>query len=207
MVDPFGMAAQDLVANSFWFDPLQWSWNDWVDAAIAAQGGINDYDNLIYGAEQWVSDKVGGGGYGVEAFNATILVGGAGPLFDVPNQYSALAAETGAGGIGPVLQGQRGVATAIGQIEGEGGQVLGSEITIDAGGVRARPDLLIQNADGSLSFVEVKTGGGVLTGNQQVVYPLIEQGGAVPAGANAAAAGLTPGVPLPPMPVRIIKLP
>lgn len=117
------------------------------------------------------------------------------------------AAETGAGGIGPVLQGQRGVATAIGQIEGEGGQVLGSEITIDAGGVRARPDLLIQNADGSLSFVEVKTGGGVLTGNQQVVYPLIEQGGAVPAGANAAAAGLTPGVPLPPMPVRIIKLP
>jgi predicted enzyme related to lactoylglutathione lyase len=117
------------------------------------------------------------------------------------------AAESGAGGLGPVLQGQQGVATAIQQIEGEGGQVLGSEITIDAGGVRARPDLLIQDAEGNLQFVEVKTGGGTLTPNQQTVYPLIEQGGAVPAGGNAAAAGLTPGVPLPPTPVRVIYLP
>jgi RHS repeat-associated protein len=117
------------------------------------------------------------------------------------------ASGTTSGGIGPVLQGQRGVAQAIAQIESEGGTVLGSEITVDAGGVRARPDLLVQNADGSLNFVEVKTGGGQLTPNQQAVYPLIEQGGAVPAGANAANAGLEPGVPLPPTPVRIIRYP
>src|SRR6185312_3267372 len=125
----------------------------------------------------------------------------------IQNAALGQAAESGAGGIGPVLQGQRGVATATGMIEGEGGEVLGSEITIDAGGVRARPDLVIRDANGNLQFVEVKTGGATLTPNQQVVYPLIEQGGAVPAGGNAAAAGLTPGVPLPPTPVRVIYLP
>ena len=50
-----------------------------------------------------------------------------------------LAAEGTAGGIGPVLQGQAGVDRAIAQIEAEGGQVLGTEITVDAGGVRTRP--------------------------------------------------------------------
>ena len=59
-----------------------------------------------------------------------------------------LAAETTTGGIGPVLQGQAGVDRAIAQIEAEGGQVLGTEITVDAGGVRTRPDLFVQNADG-----------------------------------------------------------
>ncbi len=120
---------------------------------------------------------------------------------------SPTAAETTTGGIGPVLQGQQGVAQAITQIESEGGSVLGSEITVDAGGARARPDLFVQNADGSVNFVEVKTGGGQLTRNQTTVYPLIEQGGAVPAGANAANAGLQPGVALPPTPVRIMRFP
>jgi hypothetical protein len=142
------------------------------------------------------------------------------PLVAAPGAYTAgslltgtlmgvgtgVAAEPTAGGIGPVLQGQQGVATAIAQFEAQGAQVLGTEITMDAGGVRARPDLLIQNADGSQQFVEVKTGGGELTPNQKIVYPLIEQGGAVPAGANAANAGLTPGVPLPPTPVRVIYI-
>jgi hypothetical protein len=122
-------------------------------------------------------------------------------------EAAAAVADSGAGGIGPVLQGQRGVAEAIRQIESEGGVVIGREIIIDAGGVRARPDLLIKNADDSFNFVEVKTGGGTLTTNQRIVYPLIEQGGAVPAGANAANAGLTPGLPLRPMPVRTIRLP
>jgi hypothetical protein len=131
--------------------------------------------------------------------------------FDVAAEPSTIAAETATatrGGIGPVLQGQQGVAQAIAQIESEGGTVLGSEITVDVGGVRARPDLLVQNADGSINFVEVKTGDAQLTANQQVVYPLIEQGGAIPAGANAARTlVLQPGVPMPPTPVRIIRFP
>jgi len=128
------------------------------------------------------------------------------PLADIAVLEEIETAETAAGGIGPVLHGQQGVAQAIEQIEAEGGTVLGREITVDAGGVRARPDLLVQNADGSINFVEVKTGAGQLTPNQQAVYPLIEQGGAVPAGANAANAGLQPGVPLPPTPVRVIRI-
>jgi RHS repeat-associated protein len=113
------------------------------------------------------------------------------------------------GGIGPVLKGQAGVDRAIAQIEAEGGQVLGKEITLDAGGVRTRPDLFVQNADGSYSFVEVKTGpNAALTPNQTIGFPAIEAGGAVPAGANAAETGvLTPGVPRGPTPVRVITYP
>jgi RHS repeat-associated protein len=137
---------------------------------------------------------------------AGMLVGATAARIQTTSGASSCAVR-GAGGIGPVLQGQRGVATAIAIIESEGGEVLGSEITIDAEGVRARPDLVVRNANGDLQFVEVKTGGGTLTPNQEIVYPLIERGGAVPAGANAAKAGLTPGVPLPPTPVRVIYLP
>jgi RHS repeat-associated protein len=119
------------------------------------------------------------------------------------------AAQGGAGGKGPVLQGQAGVDRAIAQIEAEGGQVLGTEITVDAGGVRTRPDIFVQNADGSYSFVEVKNGPSAgLTPNQTIGYPAIQAGGAVPAGANAAATQvLTPGVPVGPIPVRAITYP
>jgi RHS repeat-associated protein len=120
------------------------------------------------------------------------------------------ASETAAavrGGIGPVLKGQAGVERAIAQIESEGGQVVGREITVDAGGVRTRPDLFVQNADGSYSFVEVKNGASAgLTPNQEAAFPVIRAGGAVPAGANAAATKvLTPGVPMGPIPVRVIQ--
>lgn len=112
------------------------------------------------------------------------------------------------GGIGPVLQGQAGVDRAIAEIESQGGTILGREITVEAGGVRTRPDLLVQNAGGAIEFVEVKNGlSAGLTPNQTIGFPAIRTGGAIPRGANAAGAGLQPGVPLPPTPVRVIEYP
>ena len=109
------------------------------------------------------------------------------------------------GGIGPVLQGQAGVDRAIAQIKSEGGTVLGREITIEAGGVRARPDLLVQNADGTINFVEVKNGvNAALTKNQGIAYPAMRSVGGIPRGANAAAADLTVGTFMKATPVREI---
>ena len=85
------------------------------------------------------------------------------------------------GGIGPVLQGQAGVDRAIAQIKAEGGTVLGREITIEAGGVRARPYLHVQNADGTINFVEVKNGvNAALTKNQGIAYPAMRSVGGIP---------------------------
>jgi len=122
-------------------------------------------------------------------------------------QYDASDSPLAArGGAGPVLQGQAGVTRAIGEIEAGGGTILGREITLQAGTVRTRPDLLVRNADGSISFVEVKSGAGAaLTPNQNAGFPIIQSGGAVPRGANAAAAGLEVGAPLPPTPVQVIR--
>jgi RHS repeat-associated protein len=109
------------------------------------------------------------------------------------------------GGIGPVLQGQAGVDRAIAQIKAEGGTVLGREITIEAGGVRARPDLLVQNADGTINFVEVKNGvNAALTKNQGIAYPAMRSVGGIPRGANAAAADLTVWTFMKATPVREI---
>lgn len=79
---------------------------------------------------------------------------------------------------------------------------------VHANGVRTRPDLYVRNADGSHEFVEVKNGANAdLTPNQTNAFPTIRTGGAVPAGANAANAGLRPGVALGPTSVRVIKYP
>ena len=108
------------------------------------------------------------------------------------------------GGRGPVLKGQAGVARAITELEAQGATLLGREITVDAGGIRTRPDLLIQTRIGGTVFVEVKPGSGVLTPNQAAAFPWIEKFGGIPRGGNAARAGLIPGQPLPPTPVRLI---
>jgi RHS repeat-associated protein len=115
-----------------------------------------------------------------------------------------IAAETTAGGMGPVLKGQAGVAQTVSEIEAAGGRVLGREITLDAGGVTVRPDLFVETPAGAQVFVDSKNGFSAgLTQNQVVGYPAIQAGGAIPRGANAAAAGLPVGKPLPPMPVII----
>jgi len=105
-----------------------------------------------------------------------------------------------------VLKGQAGIERAIKQIEAEGGEILGREISLRAGGVRTRPDQLVRNADGSIEFVEVKNGPNAgLTRNKATAFPAIRARGAVPFGANAASTGvLTPGTPIGPTPVRVI---
>ncbi len=65
----------------------------------------------------------------------------------------------------------------------------------------------MQDAQGNLEFVEVKNGPTAkLSANQESGYPAVEAGGAVPQGANATAAGLQVGTPLPPMTVEIKQL-
>jgi len=118
---------------------------------------------------------------------------------------SLLAAK---GGVGPVLQGQAGVARAIGEYEAAGGQVLGREISLRAGGGLTRPDFYGQSAQGFREFTEVKNGASAaLNPNQARLFPIVQQSGAVPIGANAARAGLPPGVPILPTHVRVITYP
>jgi RHS repeat-associated protein len=112
------------------------------------------------------------------------------------------------GGIGPVLKGQEGVARAMADYEATGGTVLGKEISLRAGGGLTRPDFYGESAQGIREFIEVKNGAGAaLNPNQDRLFPIVQQSGAVPVGANAARAGLTPGVPIPPTPVRVITYP
>lgn len=112
------------------------------------------------------------------------------------------------GGAGPVRQGAAGVQRTIDDLEAAGGRVLGREVTVEAGGVRTRPDLFVELPCGTRCFLEVKTGPGAgLTPNQTVGFPAIRSGGAVPRGGNAAAAGLTPGVPMGPTPVWVVHQP
>lgn len=70
--------------------------------------------------------------------------------------------------------------------EAAGGRVLGREITIEAGGVRTRPDLFVELPNGQQVFLEVKTGGSAgLTRNQATAFPRIWSQGGVARGANA----------------------
>ena len=174
------------------------------------------YLDAKYGAEfslMRLADLMLNPAWDGQVINLTSIVmvmGAAVPLPTRPLEFGTYApGETvnyPRGGVNPVLQGRAGVDRAIAQIESEGGTVLGREITVEAGGVRARPDLLIQNANGSIEFLEVKNGANAsFTTNQATAFPIIRNGGAVPRGANAAAAGLDVGAPLPPTPVRVIK--
>jgi len=141
--------------------------------------------------------------------DASFLLGGeigAGLLSKAFGLFGRATSQAARGGIGPVLKGQAGVSRAIADIEANGGTVLGREITVEAGGVRTRADLLIRDAQGNMRFVEVKNGPNAnLTPNQTTGYPAIRTGGAVPVGGNAAAAGLSVGSPLPPIPVDIMR--
>jgi hypothetical protein len=112
------------------------------------------------------------------------------------------------GGLGPVRQGAAGVERAVADLEAAGGRVLGREVTIEAGGVRTRPDLFVELPSGQQAFLEIKTGASAsLTPNQTAAFPQIWTQGGIPRGANAAAAGLTPAVPIGPTPVWTVHYP
>src|SRR5580692_582866 len=80
--------------------------------------------------------------------------------------------------------------TVRSKTEAADGTILGREITVQAGGVHTRPDILVQYGDKAIEFVEVKNGPGAvrLSTNQAAGFPVIRAGGAVPVGANAQAA-------------------
>jgi RHS repeat-associated protein len=133
---------------------------------------------------------------------------GPGPATRLPNPAGGVAAGPVRGGIGPVQQGQAGVERTIADLEAAGGRVLGREITIEAGRMRSKVDLFVQLPNGQQAFFEVKTGASAaLTTNQASVYPQLRSAGGIPRGANAASAGLDPGVPIGPTPVWVIRQP
>ena len=112
------------------------------------------------------------------------------------------------GGLAPVQQGAAGVERAVVDLETAGGRVLGREVTIEAGGVRTRPDLFVELPNGQQAFLEIKTGASArLTPNQSIAFPQVWTQGAIPRGANAAAAGLTPGAAIGPTPVWTVHYP
>lgn len=112
------------------------------------------------------------------------------------------------GGLGPGLQGTAGVERAVADLEAAGGHVLGREVMIEAGGVRTRLDLYVELPTKQEAFLEVKTGpSATWTKNQAAAIPQIWTQGGIPRGANAAAAGLTPGVPIGPTPVWTVHYP
>jgi RHS repeat-associated protein len=106
----------------------------------------------------------------------------------------------------PNEKGYEGARRAIAEIEEAGGKIRGRNITLQTVDGTTQMDLLVENANGELEFVEVKNGEFArLSGPQINGIPQIEAGGAIPVGQNAAAAGLQVGVPLPPTPVQIIR--
>lgn len=117
-------------------------------------------------------------------------------------EYGAAKAATG--GLAPVLKGKAGADKAIAKIVAEGGEVVGTEITMQTTAARTRIDIFFRNSDGTFMFGEVKNGPFArLTLNQSKAFPLIETIGGIPRGANAAQTGvLRPGVPIGPVPIR-----
>jgi hypothetical protein len=108
------------------------------------------------------------------------------------------------GGLAPVLKGQAGVDKAIAQVEMEGATQITREVTLDTGTLRTRPDFSFRTAQGDLMFGEAKNGpSAFLRSNQKKAFALIESQGAIPRGAKAVKAGLSPGVPIGPTPVRL----
>jgi len=143
-----------------------------------------------------------GGRFGTEALAFDELT-----IASIDEEMSLVIEETNAfAGVLPVLKGQAGVERAIAEYEAEGGTILGREITIQTSAARTRLDLVGRNKAGELEFIEVKNGPNAgLTPNQELAIPKIREGGGVPRGGNAVAAGLSVGKPLPPTPVRIIQ--
>ena len=98
------------------------------------------------------------------------------------------------GGLDAVLKGQGGVNEIVSFLEGEGYTVQ-QEVTMAAqNGLRTRLDILVQRGEERF-FIEVKTGQfAKLTQNQRMLFPTLNDWGLIARGANAEAAGLTPGM-------------
>jgi streptogramin lyase len=106
-----------------------------------------------------------------------------------------------------VLKGQAGVQRAIGELESQGYTVSGTEVTIQTPVGRTRVDIVARDPNGNLIF-EVKNGPSArVNPNQQRVFQYIRQHGGTPVGEKAKEAGLPPGQPIQPTPIRVIQYP
>lgn len=99
------------------------------------------------------------------------------------------------GGAEPVARGKAGVDAFVRDLESAGGRVVTSEPTVYAGGVRTRPDLLVEMPSGEQVFIDVKTGTGRWTMNQKTGYPAIMAEGGRGAGLRAKEGGIDGAFP------------
>ena len=90
-------------------------------------------------------------------------------------------------------------------LESQGAQVLGREITLVAARHRTRVDMIVKNRDGALEIIEVKCGcEAKLSSQQKAAFPIIQQSGAELHGKKASDALLPETIG--PTPVRIIRV-
>ncbi|MEO6120844.1 MAG: WXG100 family type VII secretion target [Acidimicrobiales bacterium] len=112
-------------------------------------------------------------------------------------------------GLGNRGRGLLGEAVTAQAIRQQGGTVLGRQVSVYPTGMTRRviPDFFTRNADGTLAWADSKVVQAgrrpTFTPGQRRGFPRLETVGGRPVGQNAAAAGLPPGVPVPPMPVTI----
>jgi RHS repeat-associated protein len=122
LIDPYGLMAGDIARNSVWFDPLQWSWSDYVDAANAAKSGVGDPIGTAAGLAVYTN----------EAGTVTIGygIGGAGYLSISRNENGSYTITGGAGdGFGMMLSATTGSPTQP-NITGYGGS-FGAQVNSD----------------------------------------------------------------------------
>ncbi|MCY2950429.1 MAG: hypothetical protein NTU53_00430, partial [Planctomycetota bacterium] len=109
------------------------------------------------------------------------------------------------GGVGPVNKGKAGVQKSIDDLQQRGGKVRGKEITMESpiSGRRVRFDIVGEEADGMLVFIESKNGlTADLSANQDTgIHEFLQHGG-IPRGDNADAARLPVGQRIP-MKIRL----
>jgi hypothetical protein len=120
---------------------------------------------------------------------------------------AGLAAAAKFRNISAAAKGVQGEAMAESRILARGHEVTGSQVTIETQAARTRVDLAARNpATGEKYLVEAKNGPGAsLSKKQAEAFPLIEGGGSIPRGGNAARAGLDVGKPLPPTSVEVMR--
>jgi RHS repeat-associated protein len=164
------------------------------DSISGVFGNAAQRGDLQSGSIESETASIGVGIIGGEAAGLVVgRVGGAiADLFGGAGRTAATtAARVTRGGLGPVLKGTAGVERAAAEIEAEGGQVLGREITIENSAGRARVDIAYRDASGNLRLGEAKNGPTAdLNPNQQRVYGAAQTEGARLVGGNAQSAGL-----------------
>ncbi len=115
-------------------------------------------------------------------------------------EAAGLAMKEGKAALSPILKGQEGVAKSEAAAVARGETVRGNEVTFELpSGGRTRADVVTGSDGGSkLNIIESKNGPNArLTTRQTEAQKTVQQGKPlIPRGANAEAAGLTPGKPV-----------